>query len=140
MSVSRRHCFINNEEGRFKISDLGSRNGTIVNGLPVKEQILEPGSRVQIGEFRFLFLMEEKEAARLSTQVQIDDRTLVPRSSLQLHKGDTLYFQPEVISATLPPTAEQLGTSVPFWTSARSSMPFENRMSFSRSCWNWFSK
>jgi transcriptional regulator with GAF, ATPase, and Fis domain len=105
MSVSRRHCFINNAEGRFKISDLGSRNGTIVNGLPVKEQILEPGSRVQIGEFRFLFLMEEKEAARLSTQVQIDDRTLVPRSSLQLNKGDTLYFQPEVILATLPPTA-----------------------------------
>src|SRR4026207_10822 len=60
MSVSRWHCLIKSEAGRFKISDLGSRNGTIVNGLPLKEQILEHGNQVQVGEFRFLFLLDEE--------------------------------------------------------------------------------
>lgn len=34
--VSRRHCAIRKlAPGRFEIRDLGSRNGTAVNGLPV---------------------------------------------------------------------------------------------------------
>src|SRR4030088_2689331 len=39
-SVSRRHCLIKREGDVFVISDLDSFNGTFVNGVPVKEQIL----------------------------------------------------------------------------------------------------
>lgn len=33
-AASRRHCLIRKEEGRFRIVDLKSRNGSAVNGLP----------------------------------------------------------------------------------------------------------
>ena len=43
-SVSRKHCLLRREEdGRFQIKDLDSRNGTLVNGRGVKEQWLRHG-------------------------------------------------------------------------------------------------
>lgn len=47
--VSRRHAaIIRGEDGAFSIRDLGSRNGTRVNGKPVVEQRLETGDRITI--------------------------------------------------------------------------------------------
>lgn len=49
-SVSRRHAMIAaDDEGRFVIADLGSRNGTVVNGVQVQQKILELGDRIQLG-------------------------------------------------------------------------------------------
>lgn len=54
--VSRRHARIRVEEGQTRISDLGSRNGTVVNGERVEgEAILLPGDRVQVGDTTILY-------------------------------------------------------------------------------------
>ncbi len=54
--VSRRHAKIVHEDGQTKITDLGSRNGTVVNGEKIEaEAILLPGDRVQVGETTVLF-------------------------------------------------------------------------------------
>ncbi len=55
--VSRRHARIYVEEGHTRISDLGSRNGTLVNGekLEAEPVILLAGDRVQVGETTILF-------------------------------------------------------------------------------------
>jgi pSer/pThr/pTyr-binding forkhead associated (FHA) protein len=54
--VSRRHAEVRKEDGRFVISDLGSTNGTLVNGASIGERTLEEGDRISIGrtvlEFR----------------------------------------------------------------------------------------
>ena len=64
-SVSRKHCLLRKEEdGRFQIKDLDSRNGTLVNGRPVKEQWLRHGDEIATGDSVFLFLVEEQEQAR----------------------------------------------------------------------------
>jgi hypothetical protein len=47
--VSREHCRIRIEAGRFVIEDLGSNNGTYVNGNRVAEAQLREGDIVQIG-------------------------------------------------------------------------------------------
>ncbi|MGI9952337.1 DUF3662 and FHA domain-containing protein [Moorellaceae bacterium AZ2] len=47
--VSRQHCQIAVEADKSILTDLGSRNGTLVNGQPVKRALLAPGDRVQIG-------------------------------------------------------------------------------------------
>ena len=61
-SVSRKHCLLRREEdGRFQIKDLDSRNGTLVNGLAVKEQWLRHGDEIATGDSVFLFLLEEEE-------------------------------------------------------------------------------
>jgi len=54
--VSRRHARIAIEEGTARVSDLGSRNGTIVNGERIEaEAVLLPGDRVQVGDTTVLF-------------------------------------------------------------------------------------
>src|SRR5579863_6521281 len=61
-SVSRKHCLLRREEdGRFQVKDLDSRNGTLVNGLPVKEQWLRHGDEIATGDSAFLFLTEEED-------------------------------------------------------------------------------
>ena len=63
-SVSRKHCLLRREEdGRFQIKDLDSRNGTLVNGLAVKEQWLRHGDEIATGDSVFLFLLEEDDQA-----------------------------------------------------------------------------
>jgi diguanylate cyclase (GGDEF)-like protein len=49
-SVSRKHARIERFGGGHKIMDSGSTNGTYVNGLRVKEQILKDGDRIGIGK------------------------------------------------------------------------------------------
>ncbi|HTM17954.1 MAG TPA: FHA domain-containing protein, partial [Terracidiphilus sp.] len=55
-SVSRRHCLLRREaDGRFQIADLESRNGTVVNGVTVKEQWLRHGDEIATGDSVFMF-------------------------------------------------------------------------------------
>ncbi len=53
--VSRRHAQISLTESGYRFEDLGSENGSYVNGDAVTEVLLQPGDRVQIGSRRFVF-------------------------------------------------------------------------------------
>ena len=48
--VSRRHARLAARDGVLVLTDLGSTNGTRVNGNRVTEVVLGAGDRVQIGE------------------------------------------------------------------------------------------
>jgi pSer/pThr/pTyr-binding forkhead associated (FHA) protein len=54
--VSRHHAEVVNEGGSFTVRDLGSTNGTILNGETVEEAELFDGDRITVGhtviEFR----------------------------------------------------------------------------------------
>lgn len=47
--VSRKHARFHTARGRVWVRDLGSRNGTLVNGKPVLHQCLRPGDRIAMG-------------------------------------------------------------------------------------------
>ncbi len=55
-AVSRRHASIRREGGQWVMRDLGSRNGTIVEGSFVQETSLEPNVEVRIGDVIFKFV------------------------------------------------------------------------------------
>ncbi|MEO0529791.1 MAG: diguanylate cyclase [Planctomycetota bacterium] len=55
-SVSRRHAELSRVGDAFEISDLGSTNGTLVNGAPIDNQRLATGDCVKVGSFLFKFL------------------------------------------------------------------------------------
>ncbi|HEX5098429.1 MAG TPA: sigma 54-interacting transcriptional regulator [Polyangiaceae bacterium] len=57
-AVSRRHAEITLQGDDFIVRDLGSRNGVLVNGHPVKEGALEPLDELRIGD-AILKLVEE---------------------------------------------------------------------------------
>ncbi|KAA0215561.1 MAG: FHA domain-containing protein [Leptolyngbya sp. PLA3] len=52
--ASRHHCIIEPAApGQFRLRDLGSRNGTKLNGNRVAESLLQPGDVIQIGQLQF---------------------------------------------------------------------------------------
>jgi Nif-specific regulatory protein len=103
--VSRQHCQIKKAAGGFTIVDLGSHNGTFLNGVPVKEHELEHGNRIQIADSTFIFLFGEEVSSRASDAVEMDDGRSPHRSTIQLRLEDAIYLQPEKISkAHLPPS------------------------------------
>lgn len=47
--VSRRHAVIYWSEGSIVVKDLGSTNGTMVNGYPVESTVVRPSDVIRIG-------------------------------------------------------------------------------------------
>lgn len=53
--VSRHHCQLKLQHGAYSFADLGSRNGSLVNGTPVNEVALGPGDVIRIGSTEIEF-------------------------------------------------------------------------------------
>ena len=57
-ATSGHHGRIEDRQGSFWISDLGSTNGTLVNGEPVIEKQLDDGDMIAIGQNALRFTLE----------------------------------------------------------------------------------
>jgi hypothetical protein len=57
--VSRHHCQLKLQHGAYGFADLGSRNGSAVNGHVVQEVALGPGDIIQIGNTTIEFGIHE---------------------------------------------------------------------------------
>jgi len=63
-SVSRHHCCFTLDAFCLRLRDLGSTNGTLVNGDAITGQVqLKPGDRVTVGPLEFEVLIAETEDA-----------------------------------------------------------------------------
>lgn len=60
--ISRKHCRLIKEDEVLKIEDLGSSNGTYVNGKRVHDAELAPGDTVQIGPVVFVAQLDGQPA------------------------------------------------------------------------------
>ena len=78
ISVSRHHAKIEQRGTVLVLMDLGSQNGTKVNGKSVQEQELKSGDQVQIGKFVMIF---ERKAAR-KVESESKDKP-IPKYSLE---------------------------------------------------------
>jgi predicted component of type VI protein secretion system len=59
--VSRYHAWITFERDHFWIEDLGSTNGTMLNGQPLeRRELLASGDKIKIGESEMTFVLLEK--------------------------------------------------------------------------------
>lgn len=56
--VSKEHCHIDLVDGEWVLKDLGSLNGTYVNGDRVGERALAPGDEISLGSTRLVFHTE----------------------------------------------------------------------------------
>jgi Nif-specific regulatory protein len=61
--VSRRHCELVRTAEQVLVRDANSRNGVLVNGVPVKEHILEPGDQIQVGNSILFFTVDAGDEA-----------------------------------------------------------------------------
>jgi pSer/pThr/pTyr-binding forkhead associated (FHA) protein len=59
ITVSRSHAVISKDQN-FTIKDLGSLNGTYINAIAIREQVLSDGDEIQIGKFHLTIFMGDK--------------------------------------------------------------------------------
>lgn len=56
--VSQTHCQLDTVEGRLIVRDLGSKNGTLINGQYAMESHLAPGDKLSVGLSTFVVACE----------------------------------------------------------------------------------
>ncbi len=94
--VSRKHCAIRKVSDGFEIADSGSHNGTSVNGVPIKERLLQSGDRIALGGASFLFLDGESEP---SAGLELHDAPLPVRDTVELRSDQALFLHPARIES-----------------------------------------
>jgi pSer/pThr/pTyr-binding forkhead associated (FHA) protein len=79
--VSKFHAAIRPEGGQWTLEDLGSTNGTTVNGNAVTKVVLAPSDRIRIGPFDLCFETsvtgEWVPSFRIDESPMIADQTIV---------------------------------------------------------------
>jgi transcriptional regulator with GAF, ATPase, and Fis domain len=105
-ALSRRHCIlVPDGGGQFSIRDLKSRNGTLVNGVPVEQQQIRHGDQIFIGDSVLIFLIEEGGNHFDKNPVEFADTTEFDGPPLLLRAEDSLYLRPDKASASMPSTS-----------------------------------
>lgn len=71
--VSRHHCVFSIDDYAVRLRDLGSTNGTFVNGVPCRtEVLLKSGDRVSVGKLEFEVLIQKgQEFNRLNDSKEL---------------------------------------------------------------------
>ena len=72
-NVSGSHCELSLVDGYWHVKDLGSSNGTKVNGSRVSEQRLEPGDTLSLAKHEYEVCYEP---ARLGATAQPEEKTV----------------------------------------------------------------
>jgi transcriptional regulator with GAF, ATPase, and Fis domain len=103
-SVSRKHCSIGWQDGRFRVRDLESRNGTLVNGAGIEEQWLQHGDEIAAGDSSFVFLLEDEDTAAAMSRVEFEDSLAAAETTI-IHPRDVVYLQPDRLLRELPATS-----------------------------------
>ncbi|MDQ3265250.1 MAG: FHA domain-containing protein, partial [Myxococcota bacterium] len=87
VKVSRRHARVFLQDGRAQVVDLGSRNGTLINGERIEQaQPLTQGDQFQVGTTTFLFdpptraTLSDKAAPALESRPA---EQILPRSGME---------------------------------------------------------
>jgi pSer/pThr/pTyr-binding forkhead associated (FHA) protein len=93
IGVSRRHCLFRLDGDRLFIRDLGSSNGTYVNGHPIHDELeLHADDAIQVGPLRFLVHVEETvELLECQTTKEASDSFI---AALLLESDDELEAMP----------------------------------------------
>jgi predicted component of type VI protein secretion system len=101
--TSRSHARLSREGDEHLIEDLGTFNGTLVNGVPIQKQPLENRDVIQIADVEITFIQSRKDPAALGLDVVYASQLKgfsVPTGSFDQPDATTLGL------VELPPEAE----------------------------------
>jgi ABC-type multidrug transport system ATPase subunit/ABC-type multidrug transport system permease subunit len=96
-NVSRFHAEVVREGDTVELRDLGSRNGTRIDGSVTRRAILTAGSEIGIGPYRLVFdgrgfvARAERGALRLDAEgvtMQVKDKQILAPTSLTIEPGE----------------------------------------------------
>ncbi|RLS57901.1 MAG: FHA domain-containing protein [Planctomycetota bacterium] len=82
--ISRQHCLLMPTADGVLVRDLGSRNGTFINGHPIAEEtLLKPGDHLSVGPMTF-----ELEGGESSSKESAPARARKPKNDPKLSDDD----------------------------------------------------
>jgi len=121
-SVSRNHAKITKTRNGYKIEDLGSTNGTFVNGTIVTEKLLADGDKIKIGNFLLEFV---ETAQHVPSRGRAAQRTIVEFSAPST--PDTATGTGSIL-ANLDASDHQLLSAIPRGRRAEALVEFNRRL------------
>ena len=84
--ISRKHCRLIRDNDALRVEDLGSSNGTYVNGLRVQEAVLGPGDTIQVGPVMFVVQVDGQPGEEDMHPVAIVSEATGPSDSGRLRE------------------------------------------------------
>ena len=94
-ALSRQHCLLTRKGDQVIIRDLGSRNGTSVNGMAVDEGQLRHGDQISVGSSVLMFLLEGGEEDLQRSEVEFTETRVLGSAPVLLHPEDAFHLQPD---------------------------------------------
>jgi transcriptional regulator with GAF, ATPase, and Fis domain len=89
--VSRHHCVFTRSGDECELKDLDSRNGTFVNGTPIKSQKLDSGDEIRIGGSMLVYLTGTQQVSNASDS---NTRQLRNEDSVYLASSERMDISP----------------------------------------------
>ncbi|MGA2556541.1 MAG: FHA domain-containing protein [Verrucomicrobiota bacterium] len=104
-SVSGAHCEIMAKDGTWLVKDLGSTNGTLLDGTPVRESAWQRGQTLRLGEVEIVFTPESAPSL---------DRIRVPVGTVPSQEPPArTALHTVAVEVPLPPPMPGAGVAVP---------------------------
>ena len=69
LAVSGEHAVMHMTEDEVEVEDLGSTNGTYVNGKAIKRLVLRNGDTIEVGKYKIRFLQDEQDGGYEKTMI-----------------------------------------------------------------------
>ena len=113
LAVSGEHALIVTILNDSFLEDLGSTNGTLVNGVPIKKHILQDNDVVEIGKYKLKYLAEHHGTATQPGGAAEFEKTMVIRPGIAARSaqaGGSAPGGPAAATATQPRPAQGTGT------------------------------
>jgi hypothetical protein len=109
--ISRQHARITHAGDEYVIEDLGSTNGTFLNGRQIsRPEVLSPGDRIQVGATTLVVQVSVPAAAEAASAPDADTRSSehMPTPAPLAAEPEAEPAEPEEAAAPTPPLSLQL--------------------------------
>ena len=97
MLVSRRHCELNQDNEELHLRDLGSKNGTLLNGEKIDSAKVNPGDKIQIGPIKFIIQINGKPSLSEIKEISSKEHAMNTISGIA---SDDLLSESQELDAT----------------------------------------
>jgi pSer/pThr/pTyr-binding forkhead associated (FHA) protein len=124
LAVSGEHAVIVTILNDSFLEDLGSTNGTVVNGNPVKKHFLQNNDVIELGKYKLKFIAEPAAAAGAGADRADFEKTMVLRpSAMRQAPAPAAVSQPAAAATAVADTTKTIPPAAPSAAPAPAARP-----------------
>ena len=105
LAVSGEHAMIVTIGNDSFLEDLGSTNGTLVNGKPIKKHVLQHGDLVEFGKYQLKYVSESGAAKPVVPQEDFEKTMIIRPAAVKAAAAEAQKMQSTVAQPAMAPAA-----------------------------------